>query len=114
MKILKQFLIILIFTYLGSILSKVLPVNIPGNVLGIILLFLALEFKLVKKEDIKETANWLVKNMAFLFVPISVGLMNDFDILKANLVNLSIVLIVSTTFTMIVVAIVAEKLEVKK
>ncbi len=111
MKIFKQFLIILIFSFLGLILENILPFKIPASVLGLILLFLALEFKIIKKSDIQETADFLKDNMAFLFVPLTVGLMNDWDILQTNLLNLIIIMIVTTTLSMIVVAKIAQRMD---
>ncbi len=109
MKILKQLLIIVGFTIIGSLISLILPINVPGSVVGLILLYLALHFKVLKLEQVKETGDWLKNNMAFLFVPLSVGLMNDFSILKDNLLNLTIIMVVSTTLTMVFVAFIARK-----
>ena len=109
MKILKQLLIITLFTLLGSLLASLIPFKIPGNVLGLILLYITLELKLIDLKDIKETGSYLITNMAFLFVPLTVGLMKDWHLIHSNLLNLTLILIVSTTFTMIVVAKVSEK-----
>lgn len=111
MKYLKQLLIIIIFTIIGSLISAILPFNVPGSVIGLILLYIALEFKIIKLNQIKKTGNWLKNNMAFLFVPLSVGLMNDFKVLQMNFWTLSIVMIISTTITMMSVAWIAQKKE---
>lgn len=113
MKIFKQFFIILIFSFFGLVLEQILPFKIPASVLGLILLFLALEFKIIKQSDIKETANFLKDNMAFLFVPLTVGLMNDWNIIQANLLHLTIIMIVTTTLAMIAVAKVADRMDQK-
>ncbi len=47
----------------------------PGNVLGIIVLFLLLLTGVVKEEHISTAANFLLKHMVFFFVPVAVGLM---------------------------------------
>lgn len=112
MKQLKQLLIIILFTLLGAFIANLIPINIPGSVVGLVMLYVALEIKLIKLDQIKETGDWLKNNMAFLFVPLSVGLMNDFGILKANLLNLTIIMIVSTLLTMVAVLIVARNDEV--
>lgn len=112
MKQLKQLLIIILFTLLGTFIANLIPINIPGSVVGLVMLYVALEIKLIKLDQIKETGDWLKNNMAFLFVPLSVGLMNDFGILKANLLNLTIIMIVSTLLTMVAVLIVARNDEV--
>ena len=48
---------------------------IPGNVLGIIVLFLLLLTGVVKEDHISTAANFLLKHMVFFFVPVAVGLM---------------------------------------
>ena len=47
----------------------------PGNVLGIIVLFLLLLTGVVKEDHISTAANFLLKHMVFFFVPVAVGLM---------------------------------------
>lgn len=106
MKLIKQLFYILLFTILGDIISRWLP--IPGSVIGLILLYLALQFKIVTIDDIKDVGNWLKDNMSFLFVPISVGLMNSFGILKTSWFPLTTIMIVTTLGTMIGVALITE------
>ena len=51
---------------LGDVISGVLYLPIPGNVIGMLLLTLALTRHLVRLEDVKPTADLLVKNLAEL------------------------------------------------
>ena len=111
MKILKQLAIITTFTIIGEFMSKYLPIKIPGSVIGLLLLFFALEKNIIKLENIKETGNWLKNNMAFLFVPLTVGLMTSWEILQENLLVLTVIMVVTTALTMISVAVISEKLE---
>ncbi|NLW15839.1 MAG: CidA/LrgA family protein [Erysipelothrix sp.] len=110
MKILKQLLIIITFYIIGESITNFTGLKVPGSVIGLLLLFLALEKDVIELDSIKETGNWLKNNMSFLFVPLSVGLMNSFGILKLELLPLTIVMIVSTTVTLIVVALVSDRL----
>ena len=59
MKYLSQFLIILGFTLAGEALQRIIPLPIPASVWGIALLFTALCLKLIKVEQVKETAAFL-------------------------------------------------------
>lgn len=111
MKLLKQLFIITFFSLLGNVIANYLPFSIPGSVIGLVLLFLALEFKLIQLEAIKETSAFLVANMAFFFVPLTVGLMNDWSLIQNNLFHLILILIITTTITMAVVSVVSERLE---
>ncbi len=48
MKLYVQFMIILVFSFLGEAISTIFHLPIPGSIIGLILLFLALEFKLIR------------------------------------------------------------------
>ena len=54
-----QFLIIIAFAFAGEVMHYFIPLPIPAGIYGIILLFLALEFKLVKVNDIREVSSSL-------------------------------------------------------
>ena len=56
MKYIFQFLIIMVFAFIGELLNFLIPLPIPASIYGIVLLFLALEFKILKVSDIKETS----------------------------------------------------------
>ena len=72
---------ILLFSFIGEFLSLISPVAIPGSVIGMVLLFIALHFKWLKLNQVEEVGNWLTDNMAIFFVPAGVGLMTNFGIL---------------------------------
>jgi holin-like protein len=78
--------IIFLFLFLGDSISYFAKIPIPGNVIGMILLTVSLKIGLIKLESIKPSADILVKNMAFLFVPPGVGIMVYFDLIKTEFV----------------------------
>ena len=53
MKFVFQFLIIMVFAFAGELLHHFIPLPIPASIYGIVLLYIALELKLVKVKDIK-------------------------------------------------------------
>lgn len=114
MKIIKQSIILLIFTGLGTLIKQILPIPIPGSVLGLGCLYIALEIKIVKLDDVETVGTFLKDNMAIMFVPLTVAIMTVFDILKLNLIQLIIVMIVSTTLTMITVGLISNLLNEKE
>ena len=77
MKYLKQFLIIIAFSFLGELLHYLLPLPIPASIYGIILLFTALELKWIKVKDIFETSSFLIAIMPVMFIPAAVGLVDS-------------------------------------
>jgi len=96
---------------LGDVISGVLYLPIPGNVIGMLLLTLALTRHLVRLEDVKPTADLLVKNLALLFVPPGVGLILYFDLLQKEFVAIVISFLVSTFLVLAIVGYVQQKLE---
>lgn len=100
MKILKQIGIILFISFLGDILSELVPVNIPSGVYGIVILFVALSTKVIKLKDIEETADFLLLIMPVLFIPAGVGLMTVWDTLSENVFKIGVIVFISVVVVM--------------
>ena len=103
LKYIKQVLIILGFCAVGEVLEKVIPFPCPAAIYGFVLLFLALCTGILKKEDIAETARFLISLMGLLFVPPAVNLLAYLDIIAPALVPICVI-ILSSTFVVFVVA----------
>ncbi|TVP93124.1 MAG: CidA/LrgA family protein [Alkalibacterium sp.] len=110
-KQLKQLFWILLFSFFGEFLSLISPVAIPGSVIGMVLLFVALHFKWVKMVQVEEVGTWLTDNMAIFFVPAGVGLMTNFDILGDIWWQLLVTILVTTTLMIAFVAIIVQWLK---
>ncbi|WP_026399840.1 CidA/LrgA family protein [Acholeplasma equifetale] len=108
MKIMLQLFILIFFTLLGEAIAMILPFSISGSLIGLILLFLALWTKVLKVEHIKDLTCYLQKNMSFLFVPLCVGLIEYFDIVRTYFIEICVVLLVSTIVTLILTALTAK------
>lgn len=96
MKYVRQFGIILLVSFLGELLRAVLPLPIPASIYGIVLLFTALETKLLKVSDIRETSGFLLEIMPMLFVPAGVGLLEKWELLRPVWLPFVIIIVVST------------------
>ena len=99
MKYLNEFLIILGFTGLGEVLQRVVPLPIPASVYGLTLLFLALCLKLVKVEQVKETGAFLTSILAVLFVSPAVNIVDDWGLIRNDLLTIALLLAGTTTLT---------------
>jgi holin-like protein len=88
------FAILVGFQLFGMALHK-LGVPLPGGVLGLILFVAALATGLVKVQWVERTANFLVKHMLLLFIPLMVGLPQMSGELRRDGVALLASLIVS-------------------
>ena len=100
MKYLRQIVIILAFSFVGEALSLLIPLPIPGSIYGIVLLFLALETKLVKLAAIKDVSDFLISFMPVMFIPAATGLMASWDILRANVVAYAVIVVITTVVVM--------------
>ena len=100
MKYLRQIVIILAFSFVGEALSLLIPLPIPGSIYGIVLLFLALETKLVRLSAIKDVSDFLISFMPVMFIPAATGLMASWDILRANVVAYAVIMAVTTVVVM--------------
>lgn len=75
MRILVQLAIIFGICVAGELLHRYVGVPIPGNILGMLLLFLLLCARVVKLEHIKDVSDFFLKHIAFFFLPPSIGIM---------------------------------------
>lgn len=112
MKIIKQFFWIFLFSLLGEGTSILISnfVAIPGSVIGMILLFIALHFNWLKLSQVDEVGTWLTDNMAIFFIPAGVGLMTNFDLLADVWLQLLIIMVVTVTVMMWFVGTIVQKI----
>lgn len=99
------------FLALGDAVSYGLALPIPGNVIGMMLLTVALCRGWVDVKKIKPAADLLVQNMAFFFVPPGVGLLLYLDLLSREWVPLVVAYVLSTLVVLVVVGWVTQKME---
>lgn len=114
MKLLKELAIYFGITFISEIIAKLLPINIPASIIGIVILFVLLELKVLKTEDVEMTGDYLIKIMPILFVPAGVGLIKYLDVLKIVAVPMVFVITLSTAVVMTAVGVVTQKLVEKK
>lgn len=96
MKYLSQLCIILGFSLLGESLQRLVPLGIPASVYGLVLLFLALCFGLVKPEQVKDVGGFLTSILPVLFVAPTVGIVEHWSLIQARLLPIGLLLLAST------------------
>ena len=92
----RQMSLILLFSFLGELCRFLIPWPIPASIYGMALLFAALMLKLVPVEAIRDSANVLVAILPVLFVAPTVNIMASFDVIKAHIPEILVVLILTT------------------
>jgi holin-like protein len=103
--------LLLLFQLVGELLSRFGDLPIPGNVLGMGLLLVALQAGLVDLKWLEEAAELLLANLALFFVPAGVGVMVYGDLIAAEWLPISVATVLSTFVVMAVTGKLAQKLE---
>ena len=110
MKYLKQFVIILLISFLGEILHYLIPLPVPASIYGILLMLLCLHFRIFAAEEVRETGIFLIEIMPVMFIPAAVGLMESWTIIKPSHVQYLVVIVISTIIVMAVSGLVTQKI----
>lgn len=107
-KVLEGFVILLFMQSLGELLSRGFNLLLPANLTGLLLLFLALASGIVKLEQVEDAVNLLLDNMMVLFIPLNVGLITVWPLLKKEGLAIVVSLLASTIIVMAVTGKVVE------
>jgi holin-like protein len=80
---------------IGELLARGLSLPLPGPVIGMILLLLALRWTAVR-EPVAVCATFLLSHLSLLFVPVGVGVMTHLSLVSQYGVRILVVIVVST------------------
>ena len=108
MHVMVQIGIVFSLCILGEAVVSILSIPIPGNIIGMILLLILLALKWIKIKHIQDISNFLLRNMAFFFIPAGVGIIENFEMMKGQLVSILLVCLLSTVITFAVTGLTAE------
>ena len=104
-----QWIVILALALVGQFVSDLISFPIPKTIIASIILFLLLEFKVVKADYFKEALASCKKHLAFLFLPVGVGIMTQLKSEPAMVyVKVLIIMIISTILIMLVTGVLAD------
>ncbi len=100
--------IVLVFTILlacqlaGEVIARLLGLPVPGPVLGMVILFVALAIRGHVPDDVGVVTGGLLQNLSLLFVPAGVGVMLHAGLLIQNWLAVSAALMASVVITIAV------------
>ena len=103
-QLVRSLVILYIILLLGNLISRYIPLGIPGSIWGLLLLFLGLTTRIIRLEWIYLGSSLLIRYMAVLFVPVSVGIIKYYDLLVSQWKILLIPNILSTFLTLFIIA----------
>ncbi|WP_392565332.1 CidA/LrgA family protein [Utexia brackfieldae] len=99
----RALLIIILCLWAGSFVSTLLPIMIPGSILGLLILFFLLSFQLIPSHWIKEGCNLFMRYMTVLFIPAGMGIMDTYTLLFDNFLPIVIGCLASTIIVLLLI-----------
>ena len=97
------------FLYLGSLLNVFLNLPIPDPLSGLILLFVTLLFFRNVPKSLQHIAQFLLQHISLFFIPVTIYAIVLKEKFAEHLVLLSVVIVVSTFFSMLLTAAVSKR-----
>ena len=114
MKFLRQFMIILLLSFLGEVLKMFIPLPIPASVYGLVLMLVCLMTGVLKTSQVKDAAFFLIEIMPVMFIPAAAGLIDSWKVLQQLLLPILVITVVITVFVMVVTGKVAQMIAQKR
>lgn len=102
LKYVKQFLIILLISFIGEGLNFLIPAPIPASIYAMVILFVCLCTKIIKLEAVKDAGMFLIEIMPLMFIPAGVGLMKSWGVLKPLIIPVAVITVISLIAVMAV------------
>lgn len=102
MKLLRQFLIILLLSLVGEGLHALLPLPVPASVYGLVLMLLCLCTGILRLDQVERASDFLIEIMPVMFVPAAVGLTESWEQLRPVLVPVLVIMVLTTVLVMVV------------
>lgn len=96
--------LLLVFQLVGEILVLALALPVPGPVVGMALLFVALMLRGSPGEPLRHIAGQLLRHLSLLFVPAGTGIVLYGALLYSEWLPLTVALVVSTLLGIAVTA----------
>lgn len=102
MKHIKQLTIILAVSLIAELMEYLIPLPVAASVYGLVLMLIGLMTHIIPLEKVEGVADFLVENMAIVFIPPTVGIMASVEELRQMLIPLIVISLVSTVLVMAV------------
>lgn len=85
--------------WLSQCIEWALPFPFPASVLALTLLLVLLLTGLLRVEQVREKADFLLSNLPFFFIPVAVGILQYVDLIRSNALAFVTVCVVSMVVT---------------
>ncbi|WP_409368187.1 CidA/LrgA family protein [Lysinibacillus sp. 38-6] len=110
-RIIIQIGILNIFYYIGVGIVSYLHIPLPGSVIGLLLLALSLNFKIIKVEYIQDGAGFLIGILTLFFIPATVGIIDYPELMSTTGLLIILAVIASTLIAIYLSGLVTQLIE---
>lgn len=100
-KIFVQVLFLFIISRIMNSFAAWLYLPIPGSILGLITVFLLLQFKVLPRKYVEEGSEWLIDTMLLFFIPPTVGIISYRQLIMDDGFRIALVIGVGTIIVMV-------------
>ena len=98
-EILLQIALVFGIYWVSQGIEAILPVAFPASVISLLLLLVLLLTGIVKMDHVREKSDFLLGNLGFFFIPVSVSIINYVDLIWQNAAAFLTVCVVSMVLT---------------
>lgn len=107
-KITVGFLIIITIQIISNYIVKFTHLPMSGAILGLIIFTILLKYKIINKKYVEDCISLILNYMPLLFIPLFVGIISYYGIIKDDLLKLILIIIISTITVLILTALTVE------
>ncbi|MCK0471268.1 CidA/LrgA family protein [Halalkalibacter sp. APA_J-10(15)] len=109
-----QLSIFIVIYYLGVWIQQLFSLFIPGSIIGMTLLFLALSIGLIPPKWVEQGASLMLKHLPLLFIPVTVGALPYLPLFKGRAALLLLIALISTAIVMTISGFISQRMVRKK
>lgn len=106
--------ILCVFSLIMDKLVDILHIQIPGSILGIFIVFILLQLKIIPLKWVDLGAKWLLAELLLFFIPSAVGIIKYENVLAKSGLSLAFIIFTGTIIVMVCSGLVAKKIAERK
>ncbi|MFB7158554.1 MULTISPECIES: CidA/LrgA family holin-like protein [unclassified Lysinibacillus] len=103
-----------VILFVGNSIARLLHLPIPGSIIGLVLLFLLLQFHIIKLEWIELGAGLLLSELLLFFIPSAIGVIDYTTLFGVQGVKAVLVIVLSAIVVMFATGFTAQLLGQRK
>ncbi|MCS7459608.1 CidA/LrgA family holin-like protein [Paenibacillus doosanensis] len=113
-KIMAQIIFFIFISYIMNQLVAWLHLPIPSSILGMIVVFLLLQTKMLRREWLEAGSSWLIAELLLFFISPAVGIISYRSLLMSDGLQIVLVVALGTVVVMVCSGLVAQLIARRK